>query len=451
MMSLLICGQTFAQQQTEIERVDVSNYGASNTSSPMKMPSPEVDYYDVDNVTNQIPYFDNRFRIDAQLDEITLLFYRKAGSPPVILVRPDGSKIKVNQLDDKTVQWFDDLTFDMINIKKPMPGPWQAIGQIQPGSHIMVMSEVRIEVEALPDILLSGETIKITGKLYNGAKAIDTPAFKDVIRVDVDFFSTNNSAYDNFGAEPVKLTTFRDDGRNLDEYANDGIFTGEFTLNFAPGEWVPLYYIRLPMASRELRQKPVIVEPSPITLSAEPSLDIDKPHKLLLDINTALVEPDSMVFQGKITFPDRQEEPFSIMEGSGPQRVFDISYTEPGIHRVKVSAFGHTVNGREFRLIVPEFTFNVERTAEQLMTIVGENGEIIEVAPENDEVFEEELLPPKLTLAEEMEIFKQEQEARRAEEQKQSLTFIVIANAIVLTLAGLVVGYIWWSRRKKNV
>ena len=38
----------------------------------------DIEYYDDDNITNQIPYFDNRFRIDEQLEEVTLLFYRRA-------------------------------------------------------------------------------------------------------------------------------------------------------------------------------------------------------------------------------------------------------------------------------------------------------------------------------------------------------------------------------------
>ena len=88
----------------------------------------EIEYYNDDNVTNQIPYFDNRFRIDAQLDEVTLLFYHKNGAQPVILVRPNGSKLNINNYPEDKVQWFDDSTFDMIKIKSPMIGPWQVIG-----------------------------------------------------------------------------------------------------------------------------------------------------------------------------------------------------------------------------------------------------------------------------------------------------------------------------------
>lgn len=41
---------------------------------------------------NQISLFDNRFRIDDKVDEITLLLFRRRGSASVVLVKPDGSK-----------------------------------------------------------------------------------------------------------------------------------------------------------------------------------------------------------------------------------------------------------------------------------------------------------------------------------------------------------------------
>ena len=440
--------QSQAQYQEQAQEAATNTATLPERNEPVsgeEMPAPQIDYYRSDNVTNQIPYFDNRFRIDAMLDEITLLFYRAPGSPPIILVRPDGTKIKVNQLDDDRIEWFDDRTFDMIKIKKPMPGPWQAIGQIVQGSHIMVMSDVKIEVEPLPEILLSGETLKVTGRLYNGDQAIDTPAFKEVVRLDVDFFSTNNSAFDNFGAEPIKLTTFRDDGRNLDEYANDSIFTGEFELTFAPGEWVPLYYIKLPMANRELRQKPVILHHNPISLAAETTIVEEEFHQLIINIDDEVVDPDSLVFQGNITFPDKQVEPFSVMEGEGKQRIYPVAYTEPGIHRVKIGAFGKTLSGREFRLVVPEFSFNVERRPDQMpVTIINDAGKEV-VVP----AAEAEIIAPKLTIEEELAILREEQLAKQEAEQKATLMFIGIANGVLILVVLIGFGVYWFLKKKK--
>lgn len=407
----------------------------------------EIKYYDNDDVTNRIPVFDNRFRIDAELEEITLLFYRRNGSPPIILVRPDGSKLKVSNFPKDKVEWFDDVTFDMIRIIKPTPGPWQAIGDILPNSKIMVVSDVSLEVEPLPEILLSGETLKVTAKVYNQEKVIDDPLFNDVINLDIDFYSTNNTAYDNFGAEIVDIGSFRDDGYELDEYAKDGLFTGEFVLDFSAGEWIPVYYIKMPMAERELRQQPVIIQKNPISLSIETTKDPLAFHQLTININDEYVDADSMLFQGKITYPDRQSEPFAIMEGKGTTRLKEIGYTEPGVHRVSLNAFGHTKNGREFRLVVPDFTFNVERDENPLIPELDEDGVTQEAEPTAAAQLVEQLAQEQAAKAKALE---EEMEAKRLAAEEQAMTnliIVIVANAVIII--GAVVGFILIRRKKR--
>ncbi|MBA6350270.1 TIGR03503 family protein [Colwellia sp. BRX8-9] len=411
----------------------------------------KIDYYQSDNVTNAIPYFENRFKIDALLEEITLLFYRRSGTPPIILVRPDGTKIKINNLPKDKITWFDDRTFDLITIKNPMPGPWQAIGDILPQSHIMVVTDVTIKVDPLPEVILSGETLKIEGHLYNGEQAIDDPLFRDVINLNVDFFSTNNSAYDNFGAEPIKIAQFRDDGRDLDEYAKDGVFTGEFELAFAPGEWLPIYSVIMPMATRELRQKPIILQKTPITISVEPVMEVGKSHKVIFTIDPTYVDVDSVLFQGKVIFPDRQEVPFSIMEGKGNLRTYELAYTESGVHRIQVSVFGKTINGREFRLVLEQFTFNAESKTGLVMPTLNANGEMTSLPVDKADV----VITDKIILAEEkakqlaMELQEAKVEQESAKSEKDLQTYIIIAVANVgIVLIALVFYFI--SRRKKN-
>ncbi|WP_235839596.1 TIGR03503 family protein [Cognaticolwellia mytili] len=404
----------------------------------------EIDYYEGDNVTNQIPYFDNRFRIDAELEEVTFLFYRRSGTPPVILVRPDGSKLKINTAPKDKVQWFDDRTFDMIKIKSPMIGPWQVIGQVEHNSKIMVVSEIKLEVTPIPNIILQGETLKMEGRLFNGELAIDNPAFNDVLVLDVDFFSTNNANFDNFGAEPIKLASFRDDGRDLDEHANDSLFTGEFELDFAPGEWEPIYIIKMPMATRELRQTPIIVQKNPITISVETTQNKKGFHVVTFAIDESYVLADSVLIQGKITFPDRQVEPFSVMEGKGKSRIHNIAFTEPGIHRVKISVFGETTSGREFRAKVSEFSFNVEGIDGPLVPSL--NGTELSTEQKNARaIADAEKLAEKLK--QELAQAKAVQEAEIAAKQQETMIYIVAGNMLVVLLAGIL---FLVMRRKKT-
>ena len=411
-----------------------SDMGSKNENN--KLNKTTIEYYQKDNVTNQIPYFDNRFRLDANLEEITLIFYRKSGSTPIILIRPDGSKIRVNKFDHAKVQWFDDSTFDMIKIKKPMPGPWQAVGDILPHSQILVISDVIIAAEPLPEIAFSGETLKVEGKLFNDGDVINSPYFRNVVTLDINFYSTNNSLYENFGADAIKVSSFRDDGHGLDEYANDNTFTGEFILDFAPGEWQPVYLVKLPMATRELRQTPILLHKTPVTISVVKSEDLEKPHQLLLSIDPSFVDPNSLVFQGKFTFPDRQTEPFSIMEESGESRTTTITNTESGLYRVNVNVFGKTIAGREFRLVVPEFSFNVEEKSNVLNVgrEVDADGKII---PTVDEL----LIKAEQDKAEALLAQQQAQD-----EKEQAIIIIAAGNSIIILIAAVV---FFILRRKK--
>jgi len=408
----------------------------------------KIGFYQSDNVTNQIPYFDNRFRIDTELEEITLIFFRIRGSKPVILIQPNGRKVRVNDYDKDNVQWHDDRTFDMIKIKKPMVGPWQAIGDILPESKILVVSDVKISVDPLPDIVLSGETLKVVGKLYNGDENINIAHFRDVVQLDVNFYSTNNSAYDNFGADALKLTSFRDDGHDLDEYAGDSLYTGEFILDFAAGEWQPVFVIKLPMMIRELRQKAILLHKSPVTISVETSEAEGSPHHLILTIDSTYVDPSSLIFQGKTTFPDKQTRPFSIMENEGVEsietRIEEIPYTEPGVHRINLSAFGRTTSGREFRLVVPEFSFNVKGFSHKiLLTTIGDDGveQTIEVSQA------EKLLADKEA---ELEQAKAEQQKTEEEKSTQTMIMIVVGNSAIIIIALILFFVMRKKKSKKN-
>ncbi len=433
----IVCAQESSQENS------IENKVAINDEKPLV--TDNIGFYQTDNITNQIPYFDNRFRIDAKLEEVTLIFFRLRGSKPIILIQPNGEKLRVNDYDREKVQWHDDRTFDMIRIKKPMVGPWQAVGDILPESKIFVVSDVKIAVDPLPEIVLSGETLKVVGKLYNDNENIDIAYFRDVVKLDVNFFSTNNSAYDNFGADALKLTSFRDDGQGLDEYSGDSLYTGEFILDFAAGEWQPVFLIRLPMETRELRQKPILLHKSPITISVETSETEDSPHRLIFTIDPTNVDPKSLVFQGKTTFPDKQTRPFSIMSVQNREnaeiRIEDIPYTEPGVHRVNVSAFGRTTSGREFRLVVPEFSFNVRGLSNKiLLTTIGDDGVEQTVMVDKAEKF----LADK---AAELEQAKIDQQKLEDEKNTETMIMIAVGNGVIVIIA-LILFFV--MRKKKN-
>lgn len=345
--------------------------------------APDLEVLQRNSDVNQLKILDNRFRIDHRIDEITLVFFRKRGAPSVILVQPDGSKLySSSAMRNASLEWIDEVSYDVIRIKQPMPGPWQAIGQILPESKIMILSDIELAVDPLPPLMFKGETIKVTGRLTNGGKPVEDGLFGDLVNLDVNFVSTNNKDFNNFGASTEQVATFKDDGLGFDEKPRDAVFTGEFTLNFPAGEWRPEYQIDTPLIKRSLEQAPVVVDPIPFNFEFVESTDLNEPHKVNIVIDDSKVDPNTVVFQGKIFYPNHEQQEFTIDATNTSQRELAVNNYEWGVYTVEFSVFGTNSNGREFMAKLDNKEFEIEKPIEVVPEIAPETMPELFVEPE---------------------------------------------------------------------
>ena len=134
--------------------------------------------------------------------------------------------------------------------------------------------------------------------------------FRDVISLNVDFVSTNNSDHQPYAGTHV--TEFRDDGRGFDERPLDGVFTGEFKPTFPAGEWQPELYIETPILKRTVVQKPIVVHEPPfdyeIALAEQDEDDIST-----ITLNPEIVKPETVLIQGKIYYPNNEDKCSQLM------------------------------------------------------------------------------------------------------------------------------------------
>ena len=380
---------------------------------------------------NGITLLQNRFRIDYEVEDITMVFFREYGSAPIVLVRPDGSKIFQEQADGENVFWFDSSTYDMISIKNPMPGPWQAVGQILPESRVMVISELQLHADPLPKVIFSGEILKQSVHLTNGGEAIDYEAFRDVVSLNIDLLSTNNPSANNFGADPQTVATFEDNGKGMDETPLDGVYTGQFNLAIADGEWSPVFVVSTAMFTREQVDANIMLYPNPIDISVEMNGGGGGYHKLLVDASREHVDMATLLIDGKIRFPNGDVQNFSITDRSLDVREHLFVNYEYGVYRIKLTAFGNTLEGRDFILDVPEYSF----LSEQPVTVTQAEASI-ETKPEE---MGAELVEP---LMDEIPVQGEEMSGN-------TLALIIIgANVFLLIVGG---SLIWFITRDKKI
>ncbi|GLR70157.1 TIGR03503 family protein [Agaribacter marinus] len=308
---------------------------------------------------NSIQLLNNRFRIDSDVKKVTLIFFREYGSAPIVLVRPDGSKLYLdNEGVDDSYDWYDTDTYDMISLNDPMPGPWQAVGSVLPQSRVMVIADITLDTDPVPSPVFSGETIKITSELQNAGNKIDFSGFKDVVSLSVEFSSTNNPNYENFGLGTKSVARFEDNGRGYDEQDGDGIFTGQFDLKISPGEWQPIFTVRTPLFSREQLPAPVVLLESPVSVSHTLDETTAGYHLLHVDVNRDYVDIHSLLLDGTIEHPNGDIERFSVTEISEDARIVDIINAGYGEYKINMTVFSNSVSGRDLVLNVPEYTFD---------------------------------------------------------------------------------------------
>ncbi len=362
---------------------------------------------------NELKILDNRFRIDHEIEEITLLFFREPGSPAVILVRPDGSKIfATSSFRDKNVDWFDDETYDIVKIKNPMAGPWQAIGQILPESRLMILSEIELDVDPLPPLLFKGETIKLTGRLTNGGEPVTSGYFRDLVSLNVDFYSTNNKDYFNFNSDPVHVAEFKDDGQGYDERPGDAVFTGEFKLDFAAGEWRPEFELATPLVARHVVHDPLIIDEPPFVFTFAEAAEGETSHKVTIALDETKVKPETIVFQGSINYPNSEQQSFTIDALENDTRTLSLANYDWGVYSIDISVFGSNINGREFMAKLDRQEFEIERVIEKVPEI------------EKPDILLDEM--PLEELPEEP-----------AMDNATLISIIVIANVLILVIGGL--------------
>ncbi len=367
--------------------------GPSLQAAPQKQP---LEIIQRQSGQNEIALLNNRFRIDYKVEEITLLFFRKRGTPPVILVRPDGSKMYASQGVTGEVEWYDEPTYDIIKLKNPMPGPWQAVGQILPESKILVLTDIALEVDPLPELLFRGELLKVTARLLNGGEKILSQHFRDVVTLDVDFISTNNADYANFGADTQNVAEFRDDGQGMDAYPGDAVFTGEFKLDFVEGQWRPEFYLTTPILERKVVAENLVISPVPVTFDTLIAKDDEPHHVVNIVVDDSKIDPSSLVLQGMIYYPNGEEQGFNINRQAGDELAIKVHNYDWGYYKLTMQLFATDITGREFQLTIDEVSFEIDKPIEYIAPVTVEEtpkDTAIDLAPIEPVVTEPETPP----------------------------------------------------------
>lgn len=306
---------------------------------------------------SDIPLLDNRFRIDYGVKEITFIVTRKPGTPSVILVRPDGSKLYVGKVTPPDVGWLALKDQDLITIRDPMPGPWQAIGEVDPDNRVRLLSNIRLETDQLPTQLYQGERVKLKSWLLIDDAPPKAGYYLTDLGMTVRLQRFNDAKQEGELIVDEVLGHYRDDGKGLDEVPGDGIMTAEAVLDVAAGKYRAMYSTGNQVFSRA-RYQDVLIYPLPVSYTlAPPSQEFGAKLSFLIDADE--LDPASVVIEGKATNTVGASMAFNAV-ATEPRVEVDLSaIKEVGQYEVTATLFGTTRLGREIQVTLPVKSFNI--------------------------------------------------------------------------------------------
>jgi len=215
-----------------------------------------------------VPLKGNKFKVDKSIKEVTILVFRASGSKSATLVTPSGQKMSGGKRITG-VGWHEDTGYDLITISQPEPGEWTLDADIDPSNRVMVVTDLKLEVSALPNRLAVTDRVNVSAALNSEGKRVTKQKFLKLVKVKAETDSDQGKT----------KQAINDNGKNGDDKAGDASYSFTYSEGLPIGEVELLIEIKSPTFERQKRHLFNIVEPAELSL-----IDDDKTVAFNIDL-----------------------------------------------------------------------------------------------------------------------------------------------------------------------
>lgn len=297
-----------------------------------------------------LPLADNKFQVDASVNEFTLLAFRKAGSPSAVLKTPDGQQITAVKPPD-SIKWYSESGYDLITVSHPVGGEWSLQADIDPQNRVMVVSDLGMQVSELPNNLFVGEAPQLQASLTEKDQVIQRKEFLMNVKMTLEQQVAGNN----------RRMPIMDDGADGDSQLGDGLFSVKLEPAASEGEWVLVTEARSPTFQRQKRQA-VRFQPIPLDTQLEPAAE-GQDHHLRIRPKAEWLKPETLVIAGKVILPDGSQQQV-VANREADAFVLPLTRQTQGSHyQVTLAVKGKTAAGRDLQLLLPSLSLDPEAKA----------------------------------------------------------------------------------------
>ncbi|GEM_PF-388880 len=290
-----------------------------------------------------LPLDGDGFDVDASIDELTLLVFTPPGAAAPRLAPPTGEPWGVDDAPDG-VRWRAGDSYALVTVPQPAAGHWRIVGEIDPDNRVMVVTDLRLAVDELPNLLLPGRSLRVAAELQQQGQRITREGFLELVAMPLQL---------NPPAGQPRQLALRDDGGGDDDAGRDGRFVARLLDTSVEGEYELLLRADGGSFQREHRHRFSVRWPVDVDSAA---LDGDSAGSYRVDVRprAELLSPGSLRVSGELEYPDGRRE--ALVASAGEQGVWSLRtppVAAPGGHRVHLHTAAEWRRGERFALSLP--------------------------------------------------------------------------------------------------
>ncbi|MEH6593324.1 MAG: vWA domain-containing protein [Halioglobus sp.] len=134
--------------------------------------------------TSRIPVAGKTFQIDPSVHEFTALMFFDNVKAKTGLVGPDGKRYSP-LIEEDGADWFRNRKFSLVTVVNPKPGEWKLIAPGGSETRVTVISDLRLEVDPLPNSLPSGKRSELGLRLRERGAVLNNPEVLSIFKLSV--------------------------------------------------------------------------------------------------------------------------------------------------------------------------------------------------------------------------------------------------------------------------
>ena len=132
---------------------------------------------------DSLPIEGNLFDVDSSISDMTLLVFRSASGKKTKVIAPDHSILEYGKAS-KGVEWFQDKSFDIITVRKPMVGKWKLDADVDKDNRVKIISNLKLKIAPLPVSIIENELINLKASIVTKKGLLKDKEILDLTEVN---------------------------------------------------------------------------------------------------------------------------------------------------------------------------------------------------------------------------------------------------------------------------